>query len=222
MKPKHLVLLLVLFVTSCKITRDDMVGTFVYKKTPTIRLRTFKDSTFEFIKITKNPYLHPFEHPDEYFLITAGYWKYNSSKDLILNSEANFRYTYKSPRVTARPPADSKDSHFVFNDLYRNRVNIVYVELEDKSIVMIFHQSMKDFSFDLSKSDTLKFYFYGYPPYTFINDKKPPSNYEITLFPNLNPNYFNKRKFKIHKNKIVDESNKASFKHIKNDSTVYQ
>src|SRR5258708_28092569 len=99
MKPKHFLIAVVLIVSSCKITRDNLIGAFSCKPIPTIRLNLYKDSTFEFIKINKNPYLHPFEHPDEYFFVSTGYWKLSSSKELILNSEPNVRYSYKPPQL---------------------------------------------------------------------------------------------------------------------------
>jgi hypothetical protein len=222
MKPKHFLIVAVLIVSSCKITRDNLTGGFSCKPIPTIRLNLYKDSTFEFIKINKNPYLHPFEHPDEYFFVSTGYWKLSSSKELILNSKPNSRYSYKSPQVIEKPRANVLSSHFAFYDLYKKPVDILYVELQDKSTVMVLHRSMPDFSYDFSKGDTLKFYFYGYPPYTFIKNKRPTADYEIRLLPNLNSNYFSDKKLKAHKNRIVDANNKVVFKRMKNDSTIYQ
>jgi hypothetical protein len=67
--------LFVLFFSSCKVTEKDIIGFYTLDGFPKTTLKINSDKTFEFSKNNSNPYLHPFDHPDEYYSDTKGTWQ---------------------------------------------------------------------------------------------------------------------------------------------------
>lgn len=206
----------ILFINvSCKVTEGDIIGKYELKNFPKTAIKINPDKTFEFIKIQSNPYLLPFEHPEDNYLITRGTWTYNVNNNLTLTSQKD-TLSYELVKVVKDEPTDIEKSKFTFYDKYGDLTPILYVTYSDKSTVGRFHGSMPEFEEDLTKRDTLDFHFYGYKPWTLISGVRRNADYHITLFPEYKKNYFNEAEFHVKKNKLIHINTKAKFKKNQN------
>lgn len=204
----------VLLVCSCKVTEKDIIGFYELDKFPKTTLKINSDKTFEFSKNNRNPYLHPFDHPDEYYSNTKGIWQTVDKKTISLTSQSD-TLIYPLVSLKANPPRDGKWSHFAFYDTYGDTVKILYVQYTDSSISAAMHRSMDYFTEDLTKRDTLEFHFYGYRPYVFVNGQKTNQDYSITLKPSFQPNFFRGTQFRIKRKQLIDIKRKGKFRMTK-------
>lgn len=200
----------IIFISSCKISEKGIIGTYQLDSFPKTILKINSDKTFEFSKNNRNPYLHPFDHPGEYYFNTIGNWQKVDKKIISLTSQSD---TIVYPLVSFKtyPPRDKKQSYFTFFDTYGDTVKVLYVQYADSSISAAMHHSMDYFSEDLTKRDTLEFHFYGYRPYTFISEQNLNQDYSIILKPAFQPSFFLETKFKIKKRQLVDIKRKSKF-----------
>ena len=210
---KNLLKLLVAIIicTSCKVTEENFVGSYSLDKVPKTTFTFNSDKTFSFTRINPNPYLHPFDHPDEYHFTTRGNWGFVEKNIIEIVSQLD---TISYPLVTVDKIRSQDDSlsKFSFIDVYGDKVKILYVQKTDSSIVAALHRSMDFFSCKLKTEDTLEFHFYGYLPYKFIGGQKESSDYVITLRPFFKPGFFFRRQFKVSKNKMRDIKVRIDFK----------
>jgi hypothetical protein len=199
-----------LLISSCAVTDKDIIGTYSLDNFPKTTLRIKLDKTFEFSKNNRNPYLHPFDHPDEYYFDTKGTWQTVGKRTISLTSQSD-TLIYPLTSLQADPARDNK-SYFTFYDTYGDTVKILYVQFTDSSIAAAMHRSMNYFAEDLTNRDTLQFHFYGYRPYTFIGGKKTNQDYKITLRPSFQPNFFIRTEFKIKRKQLIDIKRKGKFR----------
>lgn len=207
--------LLILAISSCKVTEKDMVGLYKLDRFPKTVLKINSDRTFEFSKINRNPYLHPFDHSDEYYAETKGTWMPIDKKTISLTSQSD---TLIYPLVSQQlyPARDSQRSYFTFYDTYGDTIKVLYVQYTDSSIAAALHRSMDYFTEDLTKRDTLEFHFYGYRPYTFIKGQKTNNDYSITLKPGFQPNFFRGTEFRVKRKQLIDIKRRGKFRLKKN------
>ena len=210
----YIATLFVLLACSCKVTEKQIIGLYQLNKFPKTTLKINSDKTFEFSKNNKNPYLHPFDHPDEYYSNTKGTWQTVDKKRISLTSQSD-TLIYPLVSLSANPARDVKWSHFAFYDTYGDTVKILYVQYTNSSISAEMHRSMEYFIEDLTKRDTLEFHFYGYRPYVFIGREKFNQDYSITLKPSFQPNFFRGTEFRIKGKQLIDVKKKGKFKMTK-------
>jgi hypothetical protein len=210
-KTASILMLFILFVSSCKVTEKDIVGFYQLDRFPKTTLKINADKTFEFSKSNRNPYLHPFDHSDEYYSDTKGTWQSIDKNTISLTSQSD-TLIYPLASLQTFPARDKEYSNFTFYDKYRDTVKILYVQYSDGSSVAVLHHSMDYFTEDMAKRDTLEFHFYGYRPYTFISGQKKNQDYSITLIPSFQPNFFRGTEFKIKRHKLIDIKRKGKFK----------
>ena len=203
--------LFILFFSSCKVTEKDMIGLYKLDRFPKTTLKINSDRTFEFSKNNKNPYLHPFDHPDEYYLDTKGTWQSVDKTTISLTSQSD-TFIYPPVSVETHPARDNNWSYFTFYDTYGDTVKVLYVQYTDSSISAALHRSMDYFTEDLTKRDTLEFHFYGYRPYVFISGQKANQDYKIILKPSFQPNFFRGTPFRIKRNQLIDIKRKGKFR----------
>lgn len=201
---------ILLFVSSCKLTEKDILGVYKLEGFPKTTLKINADKTFEFSKNKRNPYLHPFDHPDQYYYDTKGSWQTISKKVISLTSQTD-TIVYPLVQIKTSPAKDSGFSNITFYDKYGDTVRILYVQLSDSSTVGRLHGTMPCFSKDLTASDTFEFHFYGYRPYIFISGRKINQDYDITLKPEFQPGFFGGSPFAIKRKKIIDIKRKGKF-----------
>jgi hypothetical protein len=223
-------IVIILFFYSCKVTDINIVGHYKMNHFPKSTLTLKSDNNFEFIQNYRNPYLHAFEHPDEYYFRTIGKWKrdgkiitLNSSSDsliyplykiVVTDSIPNKKsYLENDPayNLMTRNSKTTEFCNYVFYDLYNDTVPILYVKTPLGDVARL-HGSMKYFSWDKKNKDTLEFSFFGYRPVTIINSKNGETNYKIDLQPEFKPNWFKDTKLKVSRKKIKHLKNGVEFK----------
>ena len=203
--------LFILFLSSCIVTEKDIIGSYKLDRFPKTTLKINPDKTFEFSKNNRNPYLHPFDHADEYFFNTKGSWQKVAKKIISLTSQSD-TIIYPLVSIQANPPRNNGHSYFAFYDTYGDTVKVLYVQYTVSSITAAMHRSMDYFTEDLTKRDTLEFHFYGYRPYTFISGQKINRDYRITLMPSFQPNFFLSTEFQIKRRQLADIKRKGKFR----------
>jgi hypothetical protein len=213
-KTAFILTLFVLLVSSCKVTEKDIIGSYQLDKFPKTTLTINSDKTFEFSKNNRNPYLHPFDHPDEYYADTKGIWQMVDKRTIALTSQTD-TLIYPLVSVLTQPARDNRRSHFTFYDKYGDTVKVLYVQYADSSISAAMHHSMDYFTEDLTKRDTLEFHFYGYRPYVFIGGRKDNHDYRITLKPTFQPNFFRRTEFRIKRKQLIDLKRNGKFRMTK-------
>lgn len=206
---------IVFIISSCKVTEKDIIGFYKLDHYPKTILKINADRTFEFSKINRNPYLHPFDHPDEYYANSKGTWNTINKKKISLTSQSD-TLIYPLTSLQAFPAKDTNWSNFTFYDTYGDTVKVLYVLYTDSSISMALHRSMDYFTQDITKRDTLEFHFYGYRPYIFISKHKINQDYKVTLKPVFQPNFFSGTVFGIKRKKLIDIKRKGTFRKTKN------
>ena|ERR1700722_12662801 len=192
------------FIASCKVADKDLMGTYQFEGARKTTIRINPDSSFYFVRMNRNPYMHPFDHPGENFLISRGRWARPAAKSLLLTSQRDTAiYALVKPKKLEDDDPDA--SHFTFYDSYGDTVYILYVQYPDHSITAALHHSMPGYSADLRKNDTLEFHFYGFRPWIFISGQKKNSNYAVILIPEFMPNFFQGREFTVKRNRLIDK-----------------
>ncbi len=213
-KTKLTLILLIILVSSCKVTEKDIIGSYKLDGFPKTILKIKADKTFEFSKNNRNPYLHPFDHPDEYYADTRGLWKIVNSNKMALTSQSD-TLIYPLASLKVNPAREKEQSYFTFYDTYGDTVKVLYVQYSDSSIIATLHRSMDYYTEDITKRDTLEFHFYGYRPYIFISGQKSNQDYSIILKPAFQPNYFRGTEFRIKRKKLIDIKRNGKFRMLK-------
>ena len=203
------VLTILLHLTSCKVTESKLAGLYKMKHFPKSTLTIKSDTTFEFIQNYRNPYLHPFEHPDDIYFRTTGHWILENNI-LTLNSTKD-SLTYNLYDIVTSDTSKSKCCSYVFYDIYNDIVPILFVRT-NKGDIAQFHSSMKDFTYDETEKDSLQFFFFGYRPVTIINSQNGETNYKVYLQPEFKPNWFVATKFRARKNRLTHMDKKKVFR----------
>lgn len=203
--------LLFILISSCKVTEKDMIGLYKLDRFPKTTLKINTDKTFEFSKNNRNPYLHPFDHPEEYYAKTKGTWQTVDEKTISLTSQSD-TLIYPLVSLQTYPARDKNWSYFTFYDTYGDTVKVLYVQYIDSAISAAMHRSMDYFTEDLTKRDTLEFYFYGYRPYTLISGQKVNQDYKFVLKPSFQPNFFVGTEFRIKRKQLIDIKRKGKFR----------
>jgi hypothetical protein len=224
MKIGLLIIFIILGFVSCKPT--DFVGRYELKHFPKTSTELKNDGTFEFIKITPNPYLHPFDHPEDNYFTTAGRWIVTDNQ-LILNSYKGPTVVQKPEIIKSRKVMTEIDSTmnifgrlqpesfmtFTFYDIFGDTVNILYGQFPDSSSIARLHGSMRflqwptvqkegDEAFHLR--DTIEFHFYGYRPYQFIRTDRERRSVHVRLYPEKRGGLFDDKLFVIKRKRIKD------------------
>ena len=206
-----ILILFALFLSSCKVTEKDVIGFYKLNRFPKTTLKIISDKTFQFSKNNRNPYLHPFDHPEEYYADTKGTWHWLDNKTISLTSQSD-SLIYPLASVEIHPARDNKRSYFTFHDTYGDTVKVLYVQYIDSSISAAMHRSMDYFTEDLARRDTLEFHFYGYRPYTFISGQKTNGDFKIILKPTFQPNFFLGTEFRVKRKQLIDTRRNGKFR----------
>lgn len=193
---------------SCRITYQDVYGTYKLKNFPKTTLEVKVDNTFVFTQNYPNPYLHPIPHPDEYYFRTLGNWHALLGTIKLVGTADSMEYN--SVKILSSVSSTNKHSNFTFVDEFGDTVPILGVQYCDSTWVSEMHRTMDDYDEDLTKRDTLQFNFFGYEPWTFIHGEQKNNNYTVELLPTFRPNKIDNVYLKLRKNSIG--SKKLKFK----------
>ena len=196
------VILLFLFLASCKVTETSVGGVYFLKDSPKTALKIYPDKTFTFEEIFKNPYLHPFDHPEVSCFITKGIWK--MSDNILTLQSTKDKILYERVAIEKSPVDSNGESIFTFYDLYHDTVKILYVKTNN-GILSMLHASMPYDVFNLKEEDSLEFHFFGYDPWVFRNEDKRNANYKVFLRPEYKADYFQQTKLTVKRKKIISK-----------------
>jgi len=163
----RIIFFFLLLLSSCKVTEENIVGTYYLKESPKTKLILKKDKTFEFIKNFLKPGIGVFPDSTDRNFKTTGNWQLNKKK-LILNSfrKNSSDQTFTWSVIVAK---DSSITSLSFWDVYNDPVPIRFIKFPDDRIKFHLNNSISFFASDFNKTDTLEFHFYGYRPYTWPN-----------------------------------------------------
>jgi len=211
-------------LVSCRPT--DYVGLYELRHFTKTSIELKNDGRFEFTKINPNPYLHPFDHPEDNYFMTNGTWMVNKNK-LTLNSSKE-PTTTKDPEIIDSTKVLTKvDSSiniygrkqlesyttFTFYDIFGDTVNILFGQFPDRSSIARQHRSMRylqlptvdrEGDYEFHMSDTIEFHFYGYKPYQFIRTDRERREIKIRLYPEKRSGVFENQPFIISRKRIKD------------------
>jgi hypothetical protein len=205
---RFLALAFTFILIGCKITYQDIYGTYELQDFPKSTLIVKADSTFIFTQNYPNTYLHPFQHPDEYYFRTLGNWHAVPGTIKLIGSAETL--DYKTVNILTVEPTANEKSNFKFVDEHGDNVPILFVQYSDSTGVSVLHHTMEDFDEDMTKRDNLQFQFFGYEPWTFIQGELANKNYTVELLPAFRPNGIDSLYLKLRRNVIG--SKKLKFK----------
>ena len=157
-----------LLFSSCKVTEENIVGTYFLKESPKTKLVLKPDKTFEFIKSFSKPGIEVFPDSTERNFRATGNWQLNEKKQLILNSYPD-KYIGQTWVYKVVATKDSSITSLSFWDSYDDPVPIRFIKFPNDRIKFHLNNSISFFANDFNKTDTLEFHFYGYRPYTWPN-----------------------------------------------------
>ncbi len=193
-------LVLIFLLFSCRLSYQDICGTYELKNFPKSTLVINSDDTFVFTQNYLSPYQHPFPHHDEYYFRTMGNWI--AVPRLIKLTGTKDRIDYSNVNILSTEPSINEQSNFKFVDEYGDTVPILSVQYSDSTSVSVLHHTMDDFDEDLRKRDSLQFIFFGYQPWTFIHGEQKNNNYTIEILPAFRSNEIDSLYLKLRKNVI--------------------
>jgi len=204
---------LLLFLISCKLTADNIAGTYQQGNKISSRLILKKDKTFEFAgreNIVSSP--DASTNSNHLNFLTSGTWELKSNQ-LMLNSSAidslshEYGFTDSIARFTSI-------TSFNFWNRYGDPVSIRSILLPPARTKPHFGNCLYFFAQDFKPTDTLVFHFDGYPdfiypgtiPYAIGNNM-----HKIILREPYRPAAFNNTVFTLKKNKLLTTENNLVF-----------
>lgn len=204
---------LIVVLSSCKLTEDNIVGTYQQKGVTTAKLILKKDRTFEFIgrepgSFASNP---PSTNVNPNF-ITSGTWKLKN-KQIWLNSAITDSLRSEE-KITDSIARFTSITAFNFWNRYGDPVSIRSIFLPPAKTKPHFGNSLYLFAQDFNKTDTVIFHFDGYPdfvypgsvPYSIGNNM-----HKIILREPYRPAVFNNSTLLCKKNKILLPGDNIAF-----------
>ncbi|HEV8514299.1 MAG TPA: hypothetical protein VGQ59_13545 [Cyclobacteriaceae bacterium] len=201
---------------SCRPT--ESAGHYELRHFPKTSIDIKDDGTFEFTKINPNPYLHSFEHPEDYYFVTSGTWTIRKNKLTLTSS--NEPLTSKDPEIIESKEDLTKIDTtknqfgemwtprsywtFTFYDIFGDTVNVLNGRSPDNTEIFRLHQSMKTLRWSTVWNDTLEFHFYGYRPFKYTRIDKARRIIKVRLYPDKVGSVFKDKQFVLKRNRIID------------------
>ena len=215
---RHFILLIIVLqvlISSCSITEKYVTGNYVSKYYRNSNFRINQDKTFDFTRLDPEINIPISELPNYYNYRTSGTWELDSN-DIMILSSLDENFPHETTRVKVKMESKDSLSTFVFLDIFGNTVPISYV-YSDTSMIFQFQGAMKEFSENMSKIDSLKFFFVGYKPWIYKEECDVNYDFKIILCPEYRSDYFSKYKFRAKRNRLIDIINtKIKYKKVKN------
>jgi hypothetical protein len=203
-----------LLFSSCKVTEENIVGTYYLKESPKTKLVLNKDKTFVFVKNFSKPGIEVFPDSTDRNFRTTGNWQLNEKKQLILNSFPN-KYVGQAWTWSVIAAKDTSITSLSFWDIYDEPVPIRFIKFPNDRIKFHLNNSISFFANDFNKIDTLEFHFYGYRPYTWPNMQyNYESNNHLKIILNEEPRVgvFKDIVFLAQRKKLIDANKQFSLK----------
>ncbi len=202
-------------VTIISYGETDTLAVYAFKNNPQTRLILRTDSTFEFIGMQKDPYLFVNDHIDERFFITTGRWQKHSNK-LFLTSYTD-SIVYNLSEIKVDTSRQKEVSVIRFYNIYNDSVGAGWYTLADGTTVIAGTRNRRLYrlEIDFPKDKCVITEFYGYGKWEYCPNFK--GNYDITvkLRPAYKPGYFEKTKFLMKEDTLIQSKKKLKNVFIK-------
>jgi hypothetical protein len=201
-----------ILLSACRVTEKNITGTYYPKNNQLTRLTLKEDKTFELACLHPGTDSLLLPSYPSYNFYTSGIWELDKNK-LVLTS------IHPGAISVTRGIEDSivrftNISCFSFWNRYGEPVLIRYILLPPARAKPHFGNSLYYFAQDFKDTDTLRFYFDGYPPFDFpgsIPDAIGNNMHKITLNEPYLANVFNNMDLKVKRNKLISFTGKVKF-----------
>jgi hypothetical protein len=203
-------------LTGCKVSEQNIAGTYRLRAPSKTRLVLNKDKTFEFVKNFSEPGPEFFPDSTERNFRTRGKWTLNEQGQLVLNSDQQLG---GGIQVKDSVTHNTSLTSLSFWDSYGDPVAIRFIKFLPDKIKFYRGNTISFFKEDFGKRDTLEFHFYGYPPVKWPSETA--QNYTdnhsraFILFEEGRDGYFHNLVLSAEKNKLI--SSDKSFALYKNE-----
>jgi hypothetical protein len=177
------------------------VGHYELRYFPKVTMDVRENGEFQFVKIIRNPYLHPFDHPDQTYFVARGTWLKKKNK-LVLTQSQKSLADKPSEKIDDRENSTLEYSTYTFIDIYRDTIDVLYGKFADSTWLGVLHGKMKNLSWT-SKSDTAEIHFFGYKPLTLIRDDKQKREVVIRLYPEFRLGSIPSGEFVVRKKRLL-------------------
>jgi hypothetical protein len=198
---KNLIIILSqLILSSCTGLNYLNDGTFYYTKYPKTTLELKPDGHFEYIDldfVEFNDFVNckPMQ--------TSGLWERDSLQNIYLSSFGDS--LIKSSTIFKKEVNHLDFSVFTFFDLHGDTIFVNY-QLDDNGsmITGCGLYRFPNWETSLGSNDTLRLSCSSYPLWTYINQDTTNCNYDVLLYPEYIPNYFNNYKLEVKRGRLIN------------------
>lgn len=205
--------LFIIVLSSCGIAEKNIAGTYQPVNLQRARLILKQDKTFELSMPDPVTDTLLINTPSLMNVFTTGSWYYDK-KEVVLKSAASNDFSNAKP-INDSITRFTSISSLNFWNRYGDPVSIRYIILPAMRTKPHFGNSLYFFSQDFKETDTLRFYFEGYPPFNFpgsIPSAIGNNIHKITLFEPYRPAAFSDLHFMVKRNGLIDEKNRLRLK----------
>lgn len=201
---------ILILIASCKVTEKDITGTWQPGNQQSTRLILKEDKSFEFALL--NPATDSLMFPSKTTMnfCTIGQWSLDNNK-LVLTSYTGT--TSVQPGIYDSITRFTSLSSFNFWNRYGDPVPIRYIVLQSKTKPH-YGNSLFFFAQDFKETDTIRFYFDGYPPFFFpgtIPAAIGNNNHKVILTEPQRNDVFDELSFTAKKNLLSCSAGKLKF-----------
>lgn len=208
MKLFVLIIVLMGLVPACRISEKSMTGTYFPDKNQFSRLILKDDKTFELALLnpaTDSLFL-PGNSSGNFF--TTGLWSLENKKLILTCSSASSPVKGVQDSIARF----TNISSFNFWNRFGDPVSIRYIVLPPAKPKPHYGNSLFYFAQDFKQTDTLRFYFDGFPRFDFPGSISPAIGnniHKITLSEPYRANAYKELGFLVKRNKLIYISNKT-------------
>lgn len=203
-KTTFISLLFVLFIPSCKVTKQNAYGHFDHKNG--INTYFYFDTSGHFSYMQRYPLNSLLKKTD--YIVTEGVWAFDNNGYLTLNSSPQ-KQSYK--KVEIEKTGTAAISSFTFYDISGDTLPISGATKNGQWFGRV-HNLIKSFELKLQQGDTITADLLGYDKFIFHYSDTLQSIYHVKLFPNYIPDYFYNKKLLLKRNKIFDPEFNETYK----------
>jgi hypothetical protein len=201
-----------LTLPSCRVAEENIAGIYLPQTGERTRLILKEDKTFEFALLNPATDTLLFHQQVKMNFFTTGVWQYENKK-LVLKSAV----TGESNLTTGINDSIThftNISSFNFWTRFGDPVSIRYILLPPSRPKPHFGNSLYYFAQDFKETDTLKFYFDGYPPFIFpgsVPSTIGNNMHKVVLQEPYLAAAFADLDFTVKKNKLICSSGRVRF-----------
>lgn len=205
--------LLYILLPSCRVTEKNIAGIYQPLNGQRTRIELRPDHSFELALLHPGTDTLLFPHRDPVNCFTRGTWEYDN-KTIVLKSRID-PVLQPSAAIDDSITRFTNISSFNFWTRYGDPVSIRSISLPPSQPKPHYGNSLYFFAQDFKETDTLKFYFDGFPPFSFpgsIPSSIGNNIHKIVLHEPYHPAPLPDLHFRVKRNELVFTRNKIRFK----------